>query len=445
MRYFNKRKSGNLFRRRRAGGQFTKWTPWQCSVTCGPGVMTRTRICIIGTCEGPKIETMDCPIVPCPVGAPPQLVEQATKSLRDRSRSYQVKKGEELQLDCMGSLWKYIERVYPRYKVAWYHNEELFHHDKGRTGIIDANNDLFIVKAMPKDNGVWACQVRLDEKSQMFTSVYTIAVENSTPDIQVKEGESFEMQCNNGGLARFFESRVISQWYHNTGVVESSHSDPGTDHELGVRSAVTDSGIWKCRVSQLDVADPKRWVTNVVKVEVVPLRTSLFGSSSEEESQDPSNGDSYSGKKKGYTYGTSNVYLLLVIGVVLVVVCCGCCCCLRKRKKSKQRDTERGEGRKRSKRSKGRKKKRKLKTPKNMFIGDDENDEEEEELFMSKSKDRKKKRKPKFPPNIFLSDDEEEEHFPNKKKSPKRNRSKSSDERKSKMKKSKGRSLPKKR
>lgn len=302
----------------------------------------------------------------------------------------------------MGSLLSYIQRVYFKAKTVWYHNEEVFHHDKGRTNVIDANQDLIIVKALPKDNGVWACQVRLDEKSQLFTSVYTIAVENSLPDIKINEGDPFELPCNNGGLARFFESRLSARWYHNTDIIESSNAESSNDHELGVRSsAVTDGGIWKCKVKQLDVAHPKEWVTNVIRVNVVSLKppnkipskssSAVLHSKSSDVSLSSSDSDEVPGKSN-VSGGNNSATVLVVLLVVLVIVCVGVCWCLRKRKRSKGRERDVEKGKRLKKR-----KKRKFKSPKNIF----KKRKDEEETLIKKTRSETPPKRIKSPRNFF--------------------------------------------
>ena len=52
-------------------GNYGEWSAWDtCSVTCGDGNSTRTRVCGgtegSGMCEGHSEETMPCTLAPCP-------------------------------------------------------------------------------------------------------------------------------------------------------------------------------------------------------------------------------------------------------------------------------------------------------------------------------------------------------------------------------------------
>ncbi|XP_075764622.1 adhesion G protein-coupled receptor B2 isoform X2 [Pelodiscus sinensis] len=54
-------------------GLWEEWSPWSlCSVTCGRGARTRTRLCVAPqhggkACEGPEVQTKPCNIAICPV------------------------------------------------------------------------------------------------------------------------------------------------------------------------------------------------------------------------------------------------------------------------------------------------------------------------------------------------------------------------------------------
>ncbi|GIY90863.1 ig-like domain-containing protein [Caerostris darwini] len=317
----NGRWKGIYFQKRAISG-WSKWSRWDCPVTCGGGVAQRRRACIRrGSCEGPRTETKKCAENPCPKGAPQQLIDAAKKQIRSDTESHQLVKGEDLTLNCQGKIKTLIQYDFRKAKAIWHHNQETFHPEKERTSVQDSLN-LHIWRTLSKDNGVWACEVMLDPRTSLYTAVYTIAVENDIPDIEVKSGDSFSMPCNNVALTMFFHNTLVTEWYHNTSLYEKyEDSKPTEVPELTIKtSSPDDSGIWLCKVVEFSKKKKKirEWATNVVRVSV-----SEFGGGDNEN---------------------SNLVLGIIVLVLtsIVVIGIGVYYYLRKKRKGKTSDVERG-------------------------------------------------------------------------------------------------------
>ncbi|GIY91615.1 ig-like domain-containing protein [Caerostris extrusa] len=251
-----------------------------------------------GSCEGPRTETKKCAENPCPKGAPQQLIDAAKKQIRSDTESYQSYTMMSANGNALKDTNYRIGNKYPllasharerrrfdlklsrkdkktliqydfrKAKAVWHHNEETFHPEKERTSVQDSLN-LHIWRTLSKDNGVWACEVMLDPRTSLYTAVYTVAVENDIPDIEVKSGDSFSMPCNNVALTKFFHNTLVTEWYHNTSLYEKyEDSKPTEVPELTIKtSSPDDSGIWLCKVVEFNKKKKKirEWATNVVR------------------------------------------------------------------------------------------------------------------------------------------------------------------------------------
>ncbi|GBO15885.1 hypothetical protein AVEN_127295-1 [Araneus ventricosus] len=228
-------------------------------------------------------------------------------------------------MDCEGQLYRDINDYFHKAKGIWYHNQGLFYPEKERVGLLD-NYKLYFAKAWPKDNGVWYCETQLDPTASLYTAVYTVAVENDVPDIQVKVGKSFSMACNNAPLSKFFTLKLVTEWYHNTSLYEKfEDSKPEDVQELVIKSStLEDSGIWMCKVKERDDKSGRiirEWATNVVRVNVLESD----GSSIEE-----------------YSLAISIIVLVLVFVIGIVIYYCVRSKKKRARRKVKIMDVEKG-------------------------------------------------------------------------------------------------------
>ncbi|GFT40472.1 ig-like domain-containing protein [Nephila pilipes] len=325
-----KKRSDGCCRKRESNatenGEWSIWFKWFCPITCGGGTAERRRFCYTGKgkCKGDEVERKPCATELCPEAKPSRLLAQAKKQIVDNTKSYQLQKGEEITLNCLGGLKSVIQKNYRNFKTIWHHNQEVFHLERERTGLMDKVN-LYIARLFPKDNGVWACEAQLDAKLKLFTAVYTLAVENDAPDIEVKTGSSFSIPCNDLRLSKFFETKLIIQWYHNTSLYENGKA--GNARELYIRSSKPeDSGIWLCKVNEDKKRlerPPKVWATNVVNVNVLPPGDSIFNN--------------------------DNLIIAAILLGLVAVISSVIICCVQIRKKSRiQRDEESGKNSKKA-------------------------------------------------------------------------------------------------
>ncbi|GFT40469.1 uncharacterized protein NPIL_296851 [Nephila pilipes] len=240
---------------------WSEWMPWDCSVSCGGGKGTRSRICFDpDVCKGPEEEHGPCNTKPCP------------KML--------LQKGEDVTLHCKGSMKNAIDNRYPKAKATWLLNGEVIYADSKKK-IIKDNQDLQIINAVPEDSGVYTCVIQLEPKSTATVSLSTLTVQNNIPDLIVEVGRPFRLLCNGILLSRIFPSKLVQKWFHNSTLYkEFKDSNPRDEKELNVKSSnYSDSGIWLCKISELgskSIWSSREWVTNVVRVQVRPPLTLIL-------------------------------------------------------------------------------------------------------------------------------------------------------------------------
>ncbi|XP_042898424.1 uncharacterized protein [Parasteatoda tepidariorum] len=332
------------FKKRDTTG-WTRWTDWDCPVTCGGGTARRIRQCIDrkSGCEGPSLETQPCAETPCPEGTPPELLKMANRQIELDSRSYQVQKGDKVTLDCQGSLRSHISSYYRNAKSLWHHNKNIYKPDEQRTGIMHDTKNMVIAEASPEDNGVWYCEVQLNPNAPLFTAVYTLAVENDEADVEVAEGESFTLPCKAERLSKFFKAKMAIQWYHNTQLRKQFRdANPVDVSELVIdESSPEDNGVWVCKVIEQDIdlqRASKEWTTNAILVRVLDSKSAGAAQSTEYEN-------------------TSQTVVLVIIVCIIVslILVGGLYYFFRIRKKSskdKSQDAERGGSGKKSRKKK---------------------------------------------------------------------------------------------
>lgn len=109
----------------------------------------------------------------------------------------------------------------------------------------------------------------------MTISFAAVGVQNDEPDIVVEQGEPLEMKCFAKSLGRLVKSRMDQTWIHNSTTFRQLNDvKPENTEKLKISSSkFSDSGIWNCRYSES--SSNREWVTNVVRIKVVPPRTFL--------------------------------------------------------------------------------------------------------------------------------------------------------------------------
>lgn len=109
----------------------------------------------------------------------------------------------------------------------------------------------------------------------MTISFAAVGVQNDEPDIVVEQGEPFEMKCLAKSLGRLVKSRMDQTWIHNSTTFRHLNDvKPENTEKLKISSSkFSDSGIWNCRY--YESSSNREWVTNVVRILVIPPRTLL--------------------------------------------------------------------------------------------------------------------------------------------------------------------------
>ncbi|KAG8184868.1 hypothetical protein JTE90_016209 [Oedothorax gibbosus] len=305
---------------------WSEWMPWECPVTCGGGLGSRTRICYDpDLCRGPQEQTGECNPEPCPTSLEPQqqaVVTEIQNYLLATHQAFQLRTGDPVILPCKGSLTDYVNYYAPHAKVSWLRNGEALQPDNKRVTLME-NQDLEIKQSSSKDNGIFLCILNLNPDTPITTSLSAVTVQNTKPDLVITVGNSLSLSCHGALLTKVYPNAVIRRWFHNS-TFYKEFNDPNVDEISIDVSEYTHSGLWMCVVAESPGTYMREWPTNVVVVQVVPP-SEVFKKLIEV-------------KKKLMPLLMPLLPFVAAGVVVFFVFCCCCCVCCRRRRKKRRRN-----------------------------------------------------------------------------------------------------------
>ncbi|XP_018333322.1 uncharacterized protein LOC108742562 isoform X2 [Agrilus planipennis] len=252
-------------------GGWSKWSPWQCTVTCGGGEGFRTRNCtnpspnIFGQqCHGSPKSVGTCNDFPCG-DISPATIESIQQDLKTTQVSLIVNEEDSLFIEANNEITSKIHTESPEATFMWTLNGLLVEKNKNRT--ILKNNSISISKTSEKDVGVYAFVLKRINKQKLIIRTVTLAVVSKTYDISTRATSELILHSKAMTLGHIYIDLSQKWLLNNTTYIDygiTTLSAVATERIKPLNAS--HSGEWRCVVEQLELG--LFWVTNIVKVEV---------------------------------------------------------------------------------------------------------------------------------------------------------------------------------
>lgn len=252
-------------------GGWSKWSKWECTVSCGGGEGYRTRTCsnphpnIFGRlCEGPATSTGRCNDFSCG-DISPDTLEMIHHHLQSEHFSLIVEEHKSIVIKNNKKILDIVAIESPDAYYEWTLNGKIIEAQPGRLEIM--NDNIFINDVNVDDMGLYVCMLYRVSKQRVVIRVVSLAVTTNTWRISTRATLSLRLLTNSVILGYIY-SDLSQKWVLN----DTVYLDYGITTLVAVSSLHLDplnmshTGEWKCVVEQSDLG--LSWVTNIIKIQV---------------------------------------------------------------------------------------------------------------------------------------------------------------------------------